>query len=261
MYVLNIDPTLLQIGFIRIGWYGLIYALGFVISYFFLRKAVRNGWIKGMDDEKLDSFMVYLILGVVIGSRIFYFVFYDFIQLVHNPAELLMIWHGGMSFHGGLIGTAAACLLFYRKHKINFWKLLDVCAIPAIFALMLGRIGNLINGMLVGTPFDGWWCFVFTKYDSVCRHPYPIYALISHLLLFAYLGVLLYMNKDKARNFFGRGVMSASFFICYGVLRIITDIWKVDDILFGIKAGQWLSIVMVIIGIMIIKKKIINKNN
>ncbi len=255
MYVLDINPTILNIGSLKIQWYGLIYALGFILSYVFLRRVVKNRWIKRLDIEKLDSFIIYAILGVVLGSRLFYFVFYDFMELIVNPLEFFSIWHGGMSFHGGLIGTVVACILFSRKYKIDVWKLFDICTIPAIFALMLGRIGNLINGGLVGTAFDGGWCFIFPKYDMVCRHPYPIYAFISHLILFGYLVMLLYINREKIKSYLGKGVLGVNFLIGYGVLRIITDIWKVDNLVLGVKIGQWLSVIMILIGIIIIKEK------
>ena len=108
------------------------------------------------------------------------------------------------------------------------------------------------NAELIGTPFNGSWCVIFPNYDTVCRHPYPIYAALSHLLLFLYLIFLLYKNKENIKDYLGKRNLTISFFIGYGILRIITDIWKVDNIVLGIKTGQWLSLVMVLIGILLI---------
>ena len=117
---------------------------------------------------------------------------------------------------------------------------------------MLGRIGNLINGELAGTQFNGQWCAVFPLYDNACRHPYPVYAFISHLILFVYLAVLIYVKRKELKDFIGKRIIAANFFIGYGILRIITDIWKLDNIFFGIKTGQWLSLLMIAIGIFIL---------
>ncbi|MBW2992456.1 prolipoprotein diacylglyceryl transferase [Candidatus Woesearchaeota archaeon] len=255
MYVIDFNPTILEIGFLKIRWYALIFALGFVVFYLILRHIAKKKLIEGLDKEKAELFVVYSIIGVVAGSRIFYFLFYNIGELFTNPLEILMIWHAGLSFHGGLIGFILSTILFSRRHRIGVWKLLDISAVVAIFGLMLGRIGNLINGELAGTPFDGPWCAVFPLYDTVCRHPYPVYAFISHLLLLIYLLLIIYFNRDKLKKFIGKRIISANFLIGYGVLRIITDIWKVDDMFLGVKTGQWLSLVMIILGVWLLWKR------
>jgi phosphatidylglycerol:prolipoprotein diacylglycerol transferase len=257
MYVLDFNPTILKIGFVDIRWYSVIFALGFVLFYFYLKYLIGKKLLDGLNKENFESFVVYSIIGIVAGSRIFYFLFYDFSGLFTNPLEIFKIWHGGLSFHGGLIGFLMSTFIFSRKYKINLWKLLDISAVFAIFGLMLGRIGNFLNGEIAGTPFDGAWCTVFPLYDNVCRHPYPVYAFISHLILLIYLLIIIYLNKNRLKEFIGRRIMSANFLIGYGALRIITDIWKLDNLFFGLKTGQWLSILMIIIGFMILflKKK------
>ena len=257
MFAINFNPILLKIGFLEIRWYSLIYALGFVIFYLFLREIAKKKLIERLDKEKAELFVIYSIIGVVLGARIFYFLFYDINELFTNPSEFFKIWNAGLSFHGGLFGFLASSWIFSRREKINFWSLIDISSVAAIFALMLGRIGNLINGELAGTEFSGPWCAVFPLYDNLCRHPYPVYAFISHMMLFFYLAVLLYVNRKRLKDFIGKKIIAANFLIGYGVLRIITDIWKLDSMFLFMKTGQWLSAVMIVLGVFLLvwKKK------
>ena len=252
MYVLNFNPTILKIGFIDIRWYSAIFALGFVMFYFYLKYIAEKGLINGVDRKNFESFVVHSILGVVIGARVFYFIFYDIGELFRDPLELFKVWHGGLSFHGGLIGFAAAAAIFSFRYKASIWSIFDISAVFAIFGLMLGRIGNIINGELPGIPFDGAWCTVFPLYDNVCRHPYPIYAFISHIILLAYLLIILCLNRKRVKSLIGTKIIAANFLIGYGLLRIITDIWKLDNQFFWLKTGQWLSLLMIITGIFIL---------
>lgn len=252
MYVLNFNPTILKLGFLEIRWYSLIYALGFILSYLYFRYYAMKK-IDNFDEKKLEIFIIYSIIGVVAGARVFYFLFYNVSELF--SLEVFKIWNAGLSFHGGLIGVVISTILFSKKHKVDLWKLFDASVVVAIFALMIGRIGNLINGELAGTVFNGPWCAVFPLYDNLCRHPYPVYGFVSHLLLFVYLVVLIYLNKEKLKEFIGSRILSVNFLIGYGVLRIITDIWKMDGIFLFMKTGQWLSVVMILIGVWLLVKK------
>ncbi len=255
MYTLNLNPTLLEIGFVKVRWYGLIFAIGFIIVYLFLYMIAKKNVIYGFDKKNIDNYFLYILIGVIVGARVFFSIFYDFSNLISDPLSIFYIWQGGLSFHGGLVGVVFVTWLFCKKNKINLLSLLDACSVVAIFALMLGRIGNWINGELIGTPFNGKWCVVFSNYDSVCRHPYPIYAFISHLILFLFLGYLLYINRHKLKEYLGSMKLMISFLIGYGLLRIITDIWKVDSIFLGVKMGQWLSLVMVVVGVLLMIKQ------
>jgi phosphatidylglycerol---prolipoprotein diacylglyceryl transferase len=261
MFVLDFNPSIVKLGFLDIRWYSAIFALGFLLFYFYMRNLAKKEMIQGLDRKNFEMFVVYSIFGIVIGSRILFFLFYDLGELFTNPLEIFKVWHGGLSFHGGLIGFLFSTYIFSKRYKINLWKLLDISAIPAIFALMLGRIGNLINGEIVGMPFDGAWCAVFPLHDSICRHPYPAYAFISHLILLIYLLIIVYVNRQKLKSFIGTRILAANFLIGYGVLRIITDIWKLDNIFFGLKTGQWLSVLMIILGVIIllVKRKKVTK--
>ncbi|MBT5021564.1 prolipoprotein diacylglyceryl transferase [Candidatus Woesearchaeota archaeon] len=252
MWYINFDPAVFRIGAFELRWYSLIYILGFVIAYLWLRYIGNKKWIKEFDHKTAEDFLLYLMIGVIVGSRLFEFIFYMPSVLLSDPLEIFRIWHGGMSFHGGLIGTFIAVGIFCWKHKIKFWKILDAISIVAIGSLMLGRLGNLVNGELIGTKFNGAWCAVYVGYDSVCRHPYAVYAFISHLILVVWLGVLIYLNRDRLKTFFGSKWLSINFLIGYGVLRIIVDFFKLDNMLWGIRTGQWLSIFMIIAGIALI---------
>lgn len=252
MFELNFNPNILKIGFLEIRWYALIYAIGFVLFYLYLKYFVKGRMIDELDDEKSELFVIYSIIGILFGARIFYFLFYNLSGLISDPFELFRIWNSGLSFHGALIGVVVSLVIFSKRYDIDVWKLFDVSAVITIFALMLGRVGNLINGEIAGTPFDGPWCAVFPLYDNVCRHPYPVYAFISHLLLFMYLFLVLYIKRNDLKRFIGTRVMAANFMIGYGALRIITDIWKVDGIFLFMKTGQWLSLFMVLAGVLLL---------
>ncbi|MBT7903216.1 prolipoprotein diacylglyceryl transferase [Candidatus Woesearchaeota archaeon] len=262
MFIIDFNPIIVSIGTMQIRWYGIIYILGFVFAYFWLNY-VGKKWVKQFDKENVEEFILYLMIGIIAGSRLFEMIFYRFESFIANPLELFKIWEGGMSFHGGLIGTFLAVKIWSVRRRIEFWKILDLISPVAIFSLMLGRIGNLLNGELIGTPFNGPWCAIFSGVDNVCRHPYPIYAFISHLLLFSWLIFLIYLNRSTLKKFFGSKLLSINFLIGYGILRIITDIWKIDNIVLGLKTGQLLSVIMIIIGLGIFawtkKKWILNK--
>lgn len=254
MFTIDFNPVIAELGPFQLRWYSLFYIVGFAALYFLFIYASKKRLIK-MSRETIESFLSYSVFGILIGARLFYFLFYHISALIKTPFEIFMIWHGGMSFHGGLIGFLIAAFIFSRRYKVDIWRILDISAINAIFALMLGRIGNLMNGELLGTPFNGPWCAVFVKYDSVCRHPYPIYAFISHFILLSYLLFLVYLNRKTLTEFIGKGVIAAHFLIGYGILRIITDIWKVDNVVFGIKTGQWLSLATIAFGFFLIYLK------
>ncbi|MDO8480976.1 MAG: prolipoprotein diacylglyceryl transferase [Nanoarchaeota archaeon] len=240
MFVNSIDPVIVHLGPFEVRYYGIIYAFGFVITYLFLRKWSKEGRL-ALNENQLDSLLTWLLVGVVAGARFFEFVFYNPSVFWTDPLEILKVWHGGLSFHGGLIGATAAIWMFSRKHKISMLKLLDAIAIPAILGLALGRIANFTNQELVGPIANVPWCVVFTAVDDTCRHPYQIYASISHLILFF---ILLKIYKKQTKE----GTTFWSFVTGYGVLRFITDFWRVDPRIYGISMGQFLSAMMAIVG-------------
>ncbi len=241
MFVHNLSPILFSIGPISIRYYSLVYIIGFLLAYYILNKAVEKKKIKHLTKEGVEDLIIYIILGVVIGSRIFHFVFYNPSIIWFDPLEILKVWHGGMSFHGGLIGIVIAYYLFHKKYsKVAFYDLADLLAIPAAFALFLGRIANFINGELWGTVTNVSWCVEFKGADR-CRHPSQLYESLKNLFIFAILSFNFNNKKrKKGENFW-------LFVLLYGILRFITNFWRADARWFGISTGQYLSLVMVIV--------------
>lgn len=251
MFVNNIDPVLFRIGIFQIRYYGIVFALGFIITYLFLKYFVKKKKISKLDTKNLDNLLLYLIIGIVLGARLFYFIFYRPSEILSDPSEIFMVWHGGLSFHGGFIGGIFASWFFCKKYKVDLLSIADASVIPASLALALGRIANFTNQELYGYVTDVPWCVVFTSIDNLCRHPYQVYAALSHLLMFI---ILIHVYKDQKT----KGTSFWAFVFLYGILRFITDFFRVESRFLGISTGQYLSLIMVIISwIIIVKKELI----
>ncbi len=247
MFKNTIDPVLLELGPFEIRYYGIVYALGFVLVYLFLKHFISKGKLKNMSVKKLDDLILYILLGTVIGARFFNFVFYHPSVFWTNPLEVLKIWNGGLSFHGGLIGVVFATWLFSKKHKVKFISLFDAIAIPASLGLAFGRLANFTNHELYGPITSVPWCVEFLS-AAGCRHPYQIYASLSHFIMF---GLVLYIYGKQKKE----GTAFWSFIFTYGFFRFVTDFWRVEWRYLGISVGQYLSLIMVIIaGIILIKR-------
>ena len=238
MFTYNLDPVLFSLGPFEIRYYGLVYAFAFIAAYFILRRYSKAKKLNLTYDE-IDTLLIYLILGVIIGSRLFEIIFWQPGYYFSDPIKMLYIWEGGMSFHGGLSGIIVAGLLFVRKHKVGFFELADIVAIPAMLFLALGRIANFINAELPGKITDVSWCVNFPGFDG-CRHPYQLYSAAARFLIF---GLLLYLSSRK----FKAGFIFWNFVLLDGIARFILDFWKDDVLYFGLAMGQYLSIVMVIV--------------
>jgi len=247
MFVNNIDPVLFRLGIFEIRYYGIIFAIGFIIAFFFLKNFIKKGKLD-LNSKKLDDFILYLILGVVIGARFFYFIFYDTSVFWTNPLEIFMVWKGGLSFHGGLIGIVAGVMYFGKKHKIKFFHLADAVSVPAALALAFGRIANFTNQELVGPVTNLPWCVQYTAIDNLCRHPYQLYASLSHFIMFGLLLYIFFRQKKAGTTFW-------SFVLLYGGFRFITDFFRLELKFFGISTGQLLSLIMVIVALIAWKKR------
>ncbi|MBU0459269.1 MAG: prolipoprotein diacylglyceryl transferase, partial [Nanoarchaeota archaeon] len=241
MYIHNLNPTLLNLGPLEIRWYGLVYVLGFFLSIWWLAYLSKKRKLNLSKNEVWD-FAFYLMLGVIVGSRVF-MIFWQPDIYLFKPWNLFKIWEGGMSFHGGFVGIVTAGWLFCKKKKLNFWRMADILSVPAIFALALGRVANFINGELVGKIWNGQWCVVFPDYGSECRHPSTLYAAGKRFLVFGWL--LFLMLKDK----FKPGFIFWNFVFFEGLGRIMVDFYRVDPLYFGFTLGQWFSLVMVLIAL------------
>ena len=261
MFYHNINPVLLKLGPFQIRYYGLFYALGFVIAYFLIYYLAKRKELKIKKDDVADL-LVYIIIGVVMGARLAYVIFYNIAFYVKNPFEIIAVWHGGLSFHGGLLGAIIAMYLFCRKKNIEFYELADIAVVPAALGLALGRIGNFTNAELYGRISNVAWCIDYSKNQFVnnlpsgCRHPSQIYESIKNLLIFS----VLWFIKDKKLP---KGFMFWSFVTLYGLLRTLMEFFRQPDEQIGFvlnyfTMGQLLSFPLFLIGACMLYK--LNKN-
>jgi phosphatidylglycerol---prolipoprotein diacylglyceryl transferase len=253
MFVHNLNPIIFELGPLAIRWYGLAYVIGFLLAYWYTKRAAKQGTIKGLTLENADSFLIYLILGVILGGRVLQFVFFRPTELFTNPVELFLIWHGGMSFHGGLIGAIIAGALFCSKHNIKLIALADLIIIPAAIALSLGRIANFINAEMVGTLTTVPWCVEFPT-ASGCRHPVVLYESLKTLLIA--LGLILTKKRLDKKQLVIPGLLFWLFITSYGALRFIINYLRDEPhtILGIMSTGQLLSLSMAVLGAFMLAK-------
>lgn len=237
----EIDPVALALGPIAIHWYGLMYVIGFASAWLLglLRARHSSVW----DKDKVGDLLFYCALGVVLGGRFGYVLFYDFAGFVANPLTLLMVWQGGMSFHGGLLGVTLAMWLFARKFGISLFSVADFVAPLVTIGLFAGRIGNFINGELWGKVTDsplGMWVYDPVLNDVVQKYPTQLLqALLEGLVLFA----LLWWYSSKPRP---AGTVAGLFLILYGLFRVISEFFRMPDAHIGYLLGGWLTMGMLL---------------
>ncbi len=242
----NIDPVFLRIGPVQLRWYGLMYMLGFIIGFFVLRRFAKHRRLNMTTDDIYDL-LFFLILGLMIGGRLGYVVFYDLPSYLRQPLSIFAIWQGGMSFHGGLIGMVLAALWACRKKGWNFGNIADLGSVAAPIGLGLGRIGNFINGELFGRPSNVPWAMVFPEGGSQPRHPSQLYeAFLEGLVLF------LIMRWIYKRNF-ARGTVFWGLIAFYGLFRFLVEFVREPDAQIGLDLGpftrgQLLTLPMLVIG-------------
>lgn len=243
----EIDPVAFHLGPLSVRWYGLMYLFGFVSGYLLLSyraKKPNSGWTT----EQVSDLIFYGALGVILGARIGYVLFYNFGPFLDNPLSLFEVWKGGMSFHGGNLGVLLAMFLFARKTSKNMWDILDFAAPIVPIGLGAGRIGNFIGGELVGRATDVPWGMVFPHIDNLPRHPSQLYqATLEGLVLF----IILWTFSMKPRP---RFAVSGMFGMFYGIFRFSVEFVRQPDAQLGFVAmdwmtmGQLLSLPMIIIG-------------
>lgn len=246
----QIDPVIVRIGPLAIRWYGVMYLLGFTSSFFLVRHQIKKKGLK-FGRDFVDSLYSYLVLGLLVGARLGYVVFYDLPEYIRNPLEIFALWHGGMSFHGGLIGSIVAGAVFCRKLRVDFWQVSDLVIVTAPIGLGLGRLGNFINGELYGRITNVPWSMVFPSGGPLPRHPSQLYEfLLEGVVLFTFLWVM----KDRISR---SGVLSSLFLITYGVFRFGIEFFREPDVQLGyifgpFTMGQLLSASMVVVGVLLL---------
>lgn len=223
----NIDPTAFQIGPLTVRWYGIAFAMTFALSWWYARSLLSRPslWAPGFKTDladKLDDLLVYIIVGVVIGGRLGHVLLYNPGHYVSNPIEIVAIWEGGMSFHGGLAGTVIAILVFAARNGVDKWVIGDMVAACSPIGILLVRSANFVNGEIVGSPSDLPWAIVFPGFDEP-RHPAMLYeAALEGALLFAILALFIF----RYRTLRFPGLSAGIFLVGYSVARIYVETFK-----------------------------------
>jgi len=218
----KINPVIVKIGPFQVRWYGMMYLLGFLLGYLLLKKVVRD---RGMEisSRELEGPLEAVVLGVILGGRLGYVFFYNLPYYLEHPLEIPAFWHGGMSFHGGLLGTLVAGYIYCKRAGLDFWKMADSVVVVVPIGLGLGRLGNFINGELYGRVTSLPWGMVFPGAGPLPRHPSQIYEfLLEGVLLFAILWSL-------RRRPWPEGSLLAIFLLLYGVFRIFVEFFRQPD--------------------------------
>ena len=253
MFINNFDPVAFNFFSLEIRWYSLAYIFGIIIGWVYSKKYLIN-------DKSIlnifDDFITYLIIGVILGGRLGYILFYNLDYYLNNLNEILMLWKGGMSFHGGVIGVVISTILFSKKHNINPFTFLDLIAVVAPIGIFLGRIANFLNSELYGKETEIFWSVIYPKIDNLTRHPSQIYeAIFEGLILFLILNLLV------KKNLLGKkGLISSCFLIFYSLFRFVLEFFREPDpqigyLIINMTMGQILSLILFVIGISLLLKK------
>jgi len=253
MFINNFDPVAIQIFSVEIRWYSLAYVVGILIGWILSKKFfISTLNIK----EKFDDFVTYAIIGIIVGGRLGYIIFYNLSYYSSNFFEIFKIWQGGMSFHGGLIGIIIVSIWFSKKNNHNPFNYLDIVSIVAPIGIFFGRIANFINSELYGIETNLPWAVKFIKVDNLYRHPSQLYeATFEGLILFFIL--LFFKNKNFAKN---PGFISGLFLFFYSIFRFCIEFVRVPDeqlgyLIFGLTMGQIISFIFLTIGVYLIINK------
>ena len=246
----SIDPVIVSFGVIQIRWYGIAYVLGFLLGIYLI-KQINLGYQKRIKNKQIDDFFIWSVVGVILGGRIGYVLFYQTATILTDPINILFIWKGGMSFHGGLIGIIISIFLFSKKYSIDFFQLSDLVSSVAPIGLFFGRLANFINVELYGRVTDFPFAMIYPSIDKDPRHPSQLYeAFFEGVVLFI---ILRYFNKKNySQNNFG--FITSLFLILYGIFRFLIEFLREPDAHIGlifnsVTMGQLLCVPLVIIGV------------
>jgi phosphatidylglycerol---prolipoprotein diacylglyceryl transferase len=246
MFINNFDPIAFQIFSLEVRWYSLAYIAGILLGWLYCKKKlIKDQHILSL----FDDLITYLIIGIILGGRLGYILFYNLEYYLKSPVEILMIWNGGMSFHGGLIGVVISTIFFSKKHKINQFIFLDLIALSSPIGIFFGRIANFINAELYGRPTDLPWSVKFISIDNINRHPSQLYeAFFEGIILFF---ILRYFLK---KNYLAKpGKISSLFLIFYSLFRFMAEFFRTPDpqigyLVLDLTLGQLISIIFFIFG-------------
>ena len=257
MFINNFDPVAFQIISFEIRWYSLAYIAGIIIGWMLCKKIFIQ---KSDINEKFDDYVTYLVIGIIIGGRLGYIIFYNFNYYINNFFDIFKVWEGGMSFHGGLIGIIVASILFSKKHNQDSFLYMDLVSLVAPIGIFFGRLANFINSELYGTPTDIPWAVTFIHVDNLSRHPSQLYeAILEGIILFIIL--MYFKNKDYLKK---PGLISGLFLIFYSMFRFFIEFVRVPDeqlgyLIFELSMGQIISLIFFVIGIILFYLKNENK--
>jgi len=259
MIIHNFDPILIDLGFFQIRWYSIAYILGILIGWIYANKIIKSTLnnkynFRQITTKQFDDLIIYLVVGIIIGGRLGYIIFYNLDYYVQNLSEIFKLWKGGMSFHGGLLGVVISTFLFSKKTRANFFKFTDIISCVAPIGILLGRIANFINGELYGKITTLPWGIIFPNGGNFSRHPSQIYeAILEGIILFLIINYLAL----KKELLYKSGYISGFFLIFYSILRIFSEIFREPDIHLGLifnyfSMGTLLSLLTIVIGLFII---------
>ena len=262
MLIHNFDPVAINFFIFEVRWYSLAYIFGILLGWYCARNIIKksasiNYVFEKFKPSDFDDLIPYLIIGIILGGRLGYVLIYNLNYYLNNLIEILYIWKGGMSFHGGMIGIIVSNYIFTKKKNMNFFYFSDVISLTAPIGLFFGRFANFINAELYGTKTNMPWGVIFSNIDSISRHPSQIYeALLEGLLLFLILNFLAIKKKLILIN----GLISSLFLILYSIFRFFAEYFREPDqqigyLFLNLSMGQILSLTMFFIGILLVLKK------
>ena len=256
MFINNFDPVAFQVFSLEIRWYSLAYIVGLVLGWIYCNKIL----IKDEDKKKLfDEYISYIIIGIILGGRLGYVFIYNPSYYLENFNEIPMIWNGGMSFHGAVLGIIFATIIFCKKNNQNIFYYLDLISLSAPIGIFLGRISNFINSELYGRETDIIWSVKFLQIDNLYRHPSQIYeAIFEGIILFILLN--FFHHKLIKKN----GIISSLFIIYYSIFRFFLEFTREPDahiglLIFSMSMGQIISIIFFIMGTFLFYKNYVSK--
>ncbi len=257
MFINNFDPVAFQIMSFEIRWYSLAYILGIIIGWILCKKIL----IKNPDiNQKFDDYITFIIIGIILGGRLGYVLFYNLNYYTSNIVDIFKIWQGGMSFHGGLLGIIIASILFAKKNNQDTFIYTDLVSLVAPIGIFFGRLANFVNSELYGKVTDVPWAVTFIQVDNLSRHPSQLYeAIFEGVILFALL--LYFRNKNYLER---PGLISGLFLIFYSIFRFCIEFFRVPDeqigyLIFNLSMGQIISLIFIIIGTILFYFKNENK--